>query len=111
MLPEIDPPYFLLPRERALEEAIGLMLARGIGRFRFVPLPNGFAVIRLAPADAPPDEALLDETVFDSDVCDYASIEHYYARGGLFRWGLACVLDVRVEPHREISFEVYVRLQ
>ena len=108
---DTDPPYILLPRERALQDAIGTMLERGIGSFSIVPRPRGFAVVRPPPAAAPPDEVLLDEIVLVSDVCDYATIEDYYARGGLFRWGAAWVLDVRVERHREITFEVYVRLE
>ena len=109
---ETDPPYFLLPRERALQEAIGNMLDRGIGKFRFVPRPNGFAVVRPAPPDVPLDEVLLEETVFTSDVCDYATIEQHYAEGGISRWGHAFLLEVRVERHpRQITFELYVRLE
>jgi hypothetical protein len=101
-----------MPHERALEDAIGNMLERGIGKFRFVPRPDGFAVVREARADAPADEILLDETVFTSDVCDYAMIEERYAGGGVFRWGHACLLDVRVERQpRQITFELYMPLE
>ena len=111
-MPETDPPQFRLPHERALEDAIGNMMERGIGKFVFVPRPDGFAVVREAPADAPPDEVLLDEVVLTSNVCDYAAFEELYAGDRIFRYGHALLMDVHVERYpRRISFELYVPLE
>jgi hypothetical protein len=107
----LDIEYFQTPCHQALHYAIGDVCKRGIGRFRLVPRPDGFAVVRLAAYDAPLDEVLLEVTVFTSDVCSYAAIEEYFGGGGLHRWGLLGILDVVVRQQpREITCEVYVRL-
>jgi hypothetical protein len=125
---DTDPPQIRLPHERAMEDAVGAMWQRGIGQTWLVPHPRGFAVVRPAPADAPVDELLLDETVFTSGTCDYATLEDHwtgavrvYARHmpwwpekcwWRFSWGADCILDVEVERQpRRIILKLYVPLE
>jgi hypothetical protein len=117
----------ILPHERAMDDVFAAMWERGIGEAWLVPHPDGFALVRPAPADAPVDELLLDETVLRSNACEYATLEDHWI-GSIrvyaqhmpwwpekcwwrFSWAVDCILDVRVEQRpRRIVLKLYVPL-